>query len=149
MSLFDKITEDLKKAMLNKEASKLEAIRAIKTALLLAKSEKGVNTEISAETEMSILQKLVKQRKESAAEFLAQNRKDLADKELNEVAVISEYLPKQLSSDELKVIVKQVITESGASSIKDMGKVIGMVNKKVTGQAEGKLVADIVKSMLS
>src|SRR5512145_2789075 len=124
MSLFDKISEDLKAAMLAKQRERLESIRAIKTALLLAKTESGSH-ELSSEQELKILQKLVKQRKESAEIFKSQNRQELYDNEMKEAAIIEEYLPKQMTEAELIPVLKSIIQKVGASGPKDIGKVMG------------------------
>ena len=149
MSLEVLINSDLKKAMLAKDSKSLEALRAIKAALLIAKTGKdAMNGEISESMEVSILQRLVKQRKESADIYLTQNRKELADVELFQVAVIQKYLPEQMSENGLTRIIKEIITKSGATSIKDIGKVMGMATKELAGKAENKLVAKIVKELL-
>jgi len=149
MSLMEKITADLKSAMKNKEKEKLEAIRAVKTALLLAKTEAGSSDEMSEEAEIKLLQRLVKQRRESATEYSKQNRQDLADKETNEADVISAYLPEQLSVEEIEAEVKAIIAEVGAESMKDMGKVMGKASAKFAGKADGKAISDAVKKLLS
>jgi len=148
MGLENLINDDMKKAMLSKDAEKLEALRAIKAALLLEKTKEGTTGEIPESVELSLLQKLVKQRKESAAIYITGNREDLAEKELFEAGIIEQYLPKQLSDDELIKIIKTIITQSGASSIKDMGKVMGQASKELAGKADGKRVSEIVKSLL-
>lgn len=148
MGLENLINDDMKKAMLSKDAEKLEALRAIKAALLLEKTKEGTTGEIPESIELSLLQKLVKQRKESAAIYITGNREDLAEKELFEAGIIEQYLPKQLSDDELIKIIKTIITQSGASSIKDMGKVMGQASKELAGKADGKRVSEIVKSLL-
>jgi uncharacterized protein YqeY len=147
MTLEEKVNADIKSAMLAKEKEKLEALRAVKSAILLAKSEK-VGAEISHETELKLLQKLVKQRKESAEIYVTQNRKELADVELFQAGIIEIYLPKQLSEDEVTLELKQIISETGASSAKDMGKVMGMATQRLAGRADGKLVAQVVKQLL-
>jgi len=148
MSLQKQIDQDIKQAMLAKEKDKLVALRAIKSALLLAKTEKG-NAEISDEAELKLLQKLVKQRKESAEIYQQQGRKDLADQELDEAKIIENYLPEPMSDEELTGIIKVIIDEVGASTMADMGKVMGIANKKLTGKAEGKAIAEKVKSLLN
>ena len=148
MSLDQNINNELKDAMLSKNEIKLRTIKAIKAAFLIAKTEKGATGEITAEQEIKILQKLVKQRKESFDIFTKENRPELAIREKEEMDVIASYLPKQMSDDELKNIVQATITETGASSIKDMGKVIGSVSKKVAGQAEGARISSLVKELL-
>lgn len=148
MSLTVQIDQDIKQAMLAREKDKLEALRAVKSAILLARTEKGGSDEISAEVEVKLLQKLVKQRKDSAAIYQQQNRKDLADKELFEVSIIEKYLPEQMSDEELTKIVKAAIDQTGAKTVAEMGKVMGIVSKQLAGKAEGKAIADKVKSLL-
>ena len=148
MSLDQNINSELKEAMLSKNEVKLRTIKAIKAAFLLAKTEKGATGEITAEQEIKILQKLYNQRKESLEIFTKENRPELAVKEKEEMDVIASYLPKQIGDDELKAIVQTTITETGATSIKDMGKVIGSVSKKVAGQAEGARISSLVKELL-
>jgi uncharacterized protein YqeY len=147
MTLEEKVNADIKSAMLAREKEKLEALRAVKSAILLAKSEK-VGADLSTETELKLLQKLVKQRKESAEIYITQNRKELADVELFQAGVIELYLPKQLSEVEVAVELKQIISETGATSAKDMGKVMGMATQRLAGRADGKLVAQVVKQLL-
>ena len=149
MSLTIQIDQDIKIAMLAREKEKLEALRAVKSAILLARTEKGSSEEISAETEIKILQKLVKQRKDSATIYQQQNRKDLADKELFEVSIIEKYLPEQMSDEELTKIVKAAIDQTGAKGMADMGKVMGKASKQFAGKADNKLVSEIVKKLLS
>ncbi len=148
MTLFDKISDDLKTAMLARQKERLESIRAIKTALLLAKTESATH-DLTPELELKILQKLVKQRRESAEIFKTQNRMDLYQKEIDEAAIIEEYLPKQMSEGELIPILKDIIARAGASSPKDMGKVMGMASKELAGKADGKMIADKVKELLA
>jgi uncharacterized protein len=148
MSLFDKISEDLKAAMLAKQKERLESIRAIKTALLLAKTESGSH-ELSEDQELKILQKLVKQRKESADIFKSQNRMDLYQKEVDEASIIEEYLPKQMSEAELMPVLKEIIRKTGAAGMKDMGKVMGTASKELAGKADGKMIAEKVKELLA
>lgn len=147
MSLEEIINADIKAAMLAKEKEKLEALRAVKSAVLLAKTEK-VGSELDADTEMKLLQKLVKQRKESAAIYVTQSRQDMADAELFQAAVIEQYLPAQMSEEEIRQSIKEIIASTGASGMKDMGKVMGIASKQLAGKADGKLISDIVKSML-
>jgi uncharacterized protein len=149
MSLFDKINEDIKTTMLAREKDKLEALRAIKAAFLLAKTEKGAPAELTEDMELKIIQKLIKQRKESADIYIAQGRKDLYDKEILEATVIEQYLPKQLGPEELKVILKSIIEKVGAKAPSDMGKVMGVASKELAGKADGKLIAETVKSLLA
>ena len=149
MSLEEKINTDLKAAMLAKDEVGLRGIRAIKSAILLAKTEKGSDGTISPEKEVQMLQKLVKQRKDSIAEFEKANRQDLIQKEQEEVSVIEKYLPAMMSAEEVAEVVKQAIAATGATSQKEMGKVMGMVSKQLAGKADNKLVADTVKSLLA
>jgi uncharacterized protein YqeY len=149
MSLFEKINEDIKTTMLAREKEKLEALRAIKAAFLVAKTEKGAPAELTADMELKIIQKLVKQRKESAEIYIAQGRKDLHDNEMFEASVIEQYLPKQLDADELKKILKAIIEKVGAKAPSDMGKVMGIASKELAGKADGKLIAETVKNLLT
>ena len=149
MSLEEKINADLKAAMLAKNEPVVRGLRAIKSGIILAKTEKGAGGNISPEKEVQMLQKMVKQRKDSIAEFEKANRLDLIKKEQEEVAVIEKYLPAMMSESEISAIVKQAIASTGASSQKEMGKVMGVVSKQLAGKADNKLVADIVKSLLS
>ena len=149
MSLVENVNADIKAAMLAREKDKLEALRAVKSALLLAQSEKGGTGEVSEDAEIKMLQKLVKQRRETAEIYINQNRKELADVELFQADIIQQYLPKQMDISEIKQIIKDIITEVGATSIKDMGKVMGIASKKLAGLAEGKDISDKVKALLS
>jgi Uncharacterized conserved protein len=148
MSLESQIMADIKQAMLARDQKKLEALRAIKAQILLEKT-KDASGSITEATEISMLQKLVKQRKESAAIYIQNNRKELADEETFQAEVIEAYLPKPLSDDELKDIVKDIISQVGATSIKDMGKVMGLASKQVAGKADNAKISTIVKGMLS
>tara|TARA_B110000046_G_scaffold161074_2_gene174571 strand:+ start:16656 stop:17105 length:450 start_codon:yes stop_codon:yes gene_type:complete len=148
MALTDIINSDLKEAMKAKDKLKLESLRAIKSALLLAATEKGAS-ESSEELELKMLQKLVKQRKDAATIFTEQERDDLAQPELDQVAIIEAYLPEQMSEDEVKAIVDAVVAQSGATSMADMGKVMGMANQKLAGKADGKVIAGFVKAALA
>ena len=148
MSLFEKITEDLKAAMLAKEKDKLEALRAIKTALIHARTEKGSSGELTTEAELMIIQKLIKQRKDSAEIFISQGREDLHNKELTEVKVIEKYLPDQLDENELTEKLKDIIIRVNATSSKDMGIVMGTATKELAGKAENKVIAEIAKKLL-
>ena len=148
MSLVEKISADIKTAMKAKEKEKLTAIRAVKSALLLANTEKGADGEMSEDAEIKLLQKLVKQRKESAELYKSQNREDLYEQEIFEASVIEKYLPEQMSEEDIEEIIKQIIAELGASSMKDMGKVMGATNKKLAGKAEGRIIAAKVKELL-
>lgn len=149
MSLKQQIDGDIKKAMLAKNKEELEALRGIKSLILLAETEKGVATEVTSETENKLLMKAAKQRKESADIFVQQNRQDLADKELVQLEVISRYLPKQLSESEVVDALKAVIAEVGAKGPQDMGKVMGAATKKLAGQADGKIISEQVKKLLT
>ncbi|WP_140936680.1 GatB/YqeY domain-containing protein [Sphingobacterium lumbrici] len=148
MSLEQKINQDIKAAMIAKDNARLRGLRAVKAAILLAKTEKGGSEEVSEETEIKVLQKLVKQRKESAEIYKAQGREDLLQIEVEEQEVIEEYLPKQLDRSEIEDIIKEIISSTGASGIKDMGKVMGTANQKLAGQADGKTISEVVKSLL-
>lgn len=147
--LSNSIDQEIKSAMLAKDQAKLRGLRAIKAAFLLAKTEKGASTDLDEETEIKLLQKLVKQRKESADIYKSQGREDLFNIEQEEISVIEQYLPAQLSRDEIKVIVENIINEMGGATQKEMGKVMGAANKALAGKADGKLIAEIVKSLLS
>jgi len=149
MSLFDTVSEDIKKAMLAKEKEKLEAYRAVKTAFLLARTEAGASGELTPEAELKIVQRLVKQRKESAEIFQQQNRKDLAEKELLEASVIEQYLPAQMSEQELESALIAIIERVGAKLPSDMGKVMGVATKELSGKADGKAISTKVKQLLT
>lgn len=149
MSLKEQIDTDIKKAMLARNKEELEALRSIKSLILLAETEKGGSEDLTSESEKKLLMKAAKQRKESAEIFQSQNRKDLADKELTQLEVINRYLPKQLSEGEMREAVASVIKEVGASGPQDMGKVMGVATKRLAGQADGKVISDLVKKMLS
>ncbi|MDR0970413.1 MAG: GatB/YqeY domain-containing protein [Lentimicrobiaceae bacterium] len=150
MNLEIVINNDLKQAMLAKDTKKLNALRAIKAALLLEKTGKDiVSSEIPETVELKLLQKLVKQRKESAVIYTANNRHELAEEELYQASIIEAYLPKQLSDDDVRAIVTEIIAETGANSIKDMGKVMGLASKKIAGQADNKTISEIVKQLLN
>lgn len=149
MSLQDKVMDAMKTAMKAKDTQSLEALRAVKSALLLAQTETGSKIDITEEEEIKLLQKQVKQRKDSAAIYKEQGRADLAEPELLQAEVIEQFLPKQLSEEEVAKIVDQVIAETGASSMADMGKVMGLTNTKLAGKADGKTISTIVKSRLS
>jgi len=149
MSLTTQIDQDIKQAMLAKQADRLRGLRAIKSALLLARTEKGTAEEISSETETKILQKLVKQRKESADIYKTQNRDDLYQVEMEELEVIEAYLPKQMSHGEVEAYLKELIARVGATSVKDMGKVMGTANKELAGKADGRTISEVVKQLLN
>lgn len=149
MSLEVTINQDIKAAMIAKDAAKLRGLRAVKAAILLAKTEKGHSEELTEESEIKVLQKLVKQRKESAEIYKTQGREDLYAIEVEEQEVIEAYLPKQLDAAEVEAIIKDIIAETGAASVKDMGKVMAAANQKLAGQADGKTISATVKSLLS
>lgn len=149
MSLKQQIDNDIKTAMLNKQKEELTALRAIKSMILLAETEKGKTGDLDKETEDKLLMKAAKQRKESAEIFKGENRDDLYKKELFELEIISRYLPKQLSTEELAAELKSIIQKVGASGPQDMGKVMGQATKALTGKADGKAISEIVKQLLS
>ena len=149
MSLQTKVMEALKEAMKAKDTVALESLRAIKSAILLARTEAGASEELSEADELKLLQKLVKQRKDSAALYTQQGRNDLAEPELAQMAVIEKFLPAQLSEAEVDEALKGIIAQVGATSPKDMGKVMGAATKQLAGKADGKLISDIVKKLLS
>jgi uncharacterized protein YqeY len=149
MDLFEQVSEDIKTAMLAKDKIRLQALRGIKKEFLEAKTAKGGDGSLPGETAVRILQKMVKQRKESAGIYAAQGRPELAQDELAEVAVIESYLPKPLSAAELEEAIRNIITQLKAEGAKDMGKVIGAANKALAGKAEGKAIADAVKQLLN
>ena len=146
--LFDQISNDIKEAMKARDKVRLETLRNIKKVFLEAKTAPGANDELSDADAMKILQKLAKQGKESAAIFVQQNRQDLADGELAQVAVIENYLPKPLTDEEITAVVKEVIAQVGATSMKDMGKVMGVASKQLAGKADGGKISAIVKQLL-
>lgn len=148
MSLESKITEQMKEAMRSKNQIALEALRAVKSELLLLKTS-GSSSEVNESQEIAILQKLIKQRKEAAEQFSTNDRKELAEKELAQAEVIQNFLPEQLSTEELETKIKAFISQTSANSMKDMGKVMGIANAELAGKAEGKLIADMVKKLLS
>lgn len=149
MNLFDQVSEDIKKAMLAREKVRLEALRGIKKEFLEAKTAKGANGELTDETAVKIMVKMVKQRKESARIYQENNRPELADNELAEAAVIEEYLPKQMSQEELDAALREIISETGAAGPRDMGKVMGVATKRLAGKAEGRMISDTVKRLLN
>ena len=142
------IDQEIKQAMLAKDQAKLRGLRAIKAAILLAKTEKGQSEELTEEAEMKILQRLVKQRKESATIYKEQGREDLFTVEQEEIDVINQFLPQQMDSDAIAKVVARIIAETGATSIKEMGKVMGIANKELAGKADGKLIGELVKAQL-
>jgi len=149
MSLEQQVMADLKTAMLAKDEKGLRGLRAIKAAIIIAKTSEGAGGEVKPEDEIKLLQKLVKQRKDSLEIFEQQNRADLAQKEKEEIEVIEKFLPKQMSAEELKAALEKIIAETGASSPADMGKVMGAATKKLAGLADGKTISAAVKELLS
>jgi uncharacterized protein YqeY len=149
MSLEQKVMADLKTAMLAKDEKSLRSLRAIKAAIILAKTAEGAGGEIKEEDEIKLLQKLIKQRKDSLEIYQSQQRKDLAQKEEEEISVIEKFLPKQISGAELKTILQKIITETGASSPGDMGKVMAAATKQLAGKADGKTISATVKEILA
>ena len=149
MKLAEKINDEIRRAMLAKDKQKLEALRAIKAALLVAKTGKDMSSgEIPETVELQLLQRLVKQRKESAGIYQEQNRPDLAEEELFQAVIIEAFLPQQMAEDEIRAAVKKIIDDTGAQSIKDMGKVMGAASKQLAGKADNRSVSEIVKEML-
>ncbi len=148
MSLSVKIMDAMKTAMKSKDSQALQALRSVKSEILLAQTASGAKEELTEEEELKVLQKLVKQRKDSAAIFAEQNRADLAEPELAEAAVIAQFLPEQLDEAEVTKMVDEAIAQTGASSMADMGKVMGIVNAKAAGRTDGKTVSTIVKARL-
>jgi len=149
MSLEQTINSELKTAMLAKDEKSLRGLRAIKAAIIIAKTAEGANGTLAEADEIKMLQKLVKQRKDSLTIFQQQNRTDLAQKEEEEIAVIEKFLPAQMGEEELKTIIAGIIKEAGASSAADMGKVMGLANKQLAGKADGKTISTVVKQLLS
>ena len=149
MSLQQKVMSAMKEAMKSKDANALTSLRAIKSAILLAQTESGAKEELTEDQELKLLQKLVKQRKDSASIFAEQGRDDLAQPELDQAKVIEQFLPEQLTEEEIEKVVVMTIEDIGASGMKDMGKVIGIVSKELAGQADGKTISTIVKNKLS
>lgn len=149
MSLEQTINEDIKKAMLAREEVALRSLRAVKAAILLAKTAEGAKESLSADDEIKLVQKLVKQRRDSLEIFEKQNRPDLAQKEKEEIEVLERYLPAQLSTDELKPLIAALIGQAGAMGPADMGKVMGLASKELAGKADGKTIAAVVKELLA
>ena len=149
MSLEERINNDIKTALKARERSRLEAIRAIKSAILLAKTEKGASSSIDEATEFKLLQKLVKQRRDSAQIYKEQNRMDLYEQETLEADIINEYLPEQMDEKTLRDNIQRIITNLGVTSMADMGKVMGIASREFAGKADGKIIAGIVRSLLS
>jgi len=149
MNLEQKVMAEMKEAMKAKDEANLRALRAIKAEIIKAKTEPGAGGEVSAEKELGLLQKMMKQRKDSLEIYQQQNREDLAKKEQEEMAVIEKFLPQQLTDEELKAELQQIISETGASSPADMGKVMGVATKKLAGRADGKSISAMVKELLA
>ncbi|MDO6490437.1 MAG: GatB/YqeY domain-containing protein [Cellulophaga sp.] len=149
MSLQQDVMTAMKTAMKAKDSVALESLRAIKSVLLMAQTESGAKTELSEEEEIKIIQKLVKQRKDSAAIYTEQGREDLAAPELAQAEVIGQFLPEQMSEDDIAKVVEDVIAKTGADGMKDMGKVMGMVSSQLAGKADGKTISTIVKNKLA
>jgi uncharacterized protein YqeY len=149
MSLEAKVMEGMKDAMKTKNEALLRALRAIKAEIIKAKTEPGANGAVSEEGELKLLQRMAKQRKDSLEVFTTQGRADLAQKEQEELDIIEQFLPKQLGTDELKVILEKIIAELGAAGPQDMGKVMGVATKQLAGQADGKVVSALVKELLA
>ena len=148
MSLLKKIDNDIKFAMKSKDALSLESLRAVKSSILLFKTKSGSSTDLSDQDEIKILQKLVKQRKDSAEIYKNQNRLELCDTELNQARIIESYLPKQLSPSEVSIIIDKIIIKLNALSMKDMGKVMGLASKELSGKSDGKTISEIVRKKL-
>ena len=148
MTLFDQISEDIKAAMKARDKVRLETLRNIKKVFIEAKTAPGANDELDDAAALKIIQKLAKQGRETARTYIDNSRQDLADEELAQVAVMEEYLPKQLSPEEIEKAVKDIIAQTGATSMKDMGKVMGMAGKLLAGKADGKAISTIVKQLL-
>jgi uncharacterized protein YqeY len=149
MSLQDKVMTEMKAAMRAKDSNKLEALRAVKSAILLAQTDAAGRDGLSQDEELKLLQKLVKQRKESAAIYKEQGREDLAQPELDQAAVIEDFLPEQMSEEEIEKEVHRIIDQTGASGMQDMGKVMGMASQELAGRADGKTISGIVRKKLS
>lgn len=149
MNLKEKIDQDIKVAMKAREKDKLEALRAVKAAVLLAETEKGSTGQLSPDQELKLLQKLLKQRKEAAEIYISQNRQDLADVELSQAGFIEVYLPRMMNEQELKVEIQSIIIELGVTDQKDFGKVMGMASRKFAGKADNKIISDMIRQLLS
>ncbi|MGQ2982272.1 GatB/YqeY domain-containing protein [Flavobacterium sp.] len=149
MNLQTQIMDEMKTAMKAKDTVALESLRAIKSAILIAQTESGAKEELSQEEEIKMLQRLVKQRKDSAAIYIEQGRQDLADPELAQVAVIEKFLPAQMGEEEVEALVKKIIADNGFSGMADMGKVMGIASKELAGQADGKTISNAVKKALA
>jgi len=149
MSLKSKIEKEIISAMKSKDSVRLESLRAIKSAIILLETKSGLKSNPSRDDEITLLQKLVKQRKESATIFNSQGRVDLAEKEIAQKTIISEFLPKQLSTREVTIIIKEIVKRTNAESMKDMGKVMGLATKELSGKSDGKTISQIVRSILN
>jgi uncharacterized protein YqeY len=149
MAALNNLTTEIKEAMKAKNVLALEALRAIKSAVLLIKSEAGASEELTEDQEIKLLQKLVKQRRDSATIFREQNRVDLAESEEAQAEIIAKFLPEQLSEEEVKSLIEAIISQTGATSMKDMGKVMGMASMQLAGKADGKTISTLVKQLLS
>lgn len=149
MSLQNDIMDGIKTAMKAKDTVTLESLRAVKSALLMAQTESGAAAELSQEDEIKLLQRLVKQRKDSANIYIEQGRQDLADPELEQAAVIEKFLPAQLSEEEVEAVVKRIIADNGFAGMADMGKVMGVASKELAGSADGKTISNVVKRALA
>ena len=148
MSLQKRLMEKIKEAMKSKDKIALESLRAIKSEILLAQTKSGASEELSADEEIKLLQRLVKQRKDSAELYIDQGRKDLADPELAQVVIIAQFLPEQMNEADLTIVIAEIIAKVGASSMKDMGKVMGLASKELAGKAAGKDISTVVKKLL-
>jgi uncharacterized protein len=149
MNLLENINQDIKKAMLAREKEKLEALRAVKNAILMQQTEKGAAEQMTSDTEIKLLQRLIKQRKEAAEVYQQQGRDDLAQPELFQAGIIEAYLPAQLSEEEIRRNIEEIIKESGAQGAKDLGKVMGRASKEMAGKADNKTISSIVRQLLS
>lgn len=149
MIIFETVNNDIKKAMLARDKVRLETLRGMKKEFIEAMTAKGASGELTDEAAITILQRMVKQRKDSAEIFTTQGRQDLAVDEIAQLGIIQEYLPKQLSAEELETEIRRIIAETGASSMKEMGKVMGAATKQLAGKTEGRLISEMVKKLLS
>ncbi len=149
MNLFDQVSEDIKKAMLAQDKVAMDTLRGIKKEFLEAKTAKGSTGELSDDQALKILQKMVKQRKESAEMYVSANRQELADNEMAQVAIIEKYMPAQMSEEEIIAALKEIIAQTGASSMKEMGKVMGIASKQLAGKADGRVISEKMKQLLS
>ena len=149
MSLENTVNQDIKTAMLAKNETSLRSLRAIKSALIIARTEKGASDVLTEEAEIKVLQRLVKQRRESADIYTSQNRADLYQIETDEIEVIEKYLPKQLSQEELNIYIQGLINKLNVTSVKEMGKIMGVANKELSGKADGKAISETIKNLLN